>query len=134
MLVVRAPVAGSILELPAQPGQQIDAGAAIAKLIRPGPLWVELQAARQQPRLKIGDRLQVANCSELRVIAISPEVNGASQSLQIRAEQLDRDPCLKVNAYVEARLLAPDRDAGQPCKSRIPGRARKHPRAGAEGP
>lgn len=112
ILVVRAPVAGGILELPVQPGQQIDAGAPIAKLNRAAPLWVELQAARQQPLLKIGDRLQVANCSQLRVIAISPVVNGASQSLQIRAEQLDRDPCLKVNAYVEARLLVPESDAG----------------------
>ena len=112
LLIVKAPVAGSILELPVQPGQQIDAGAAIAKLNRAGPLWVELQASRQQPLLKVGDRLQVPNCSQLRVIAISPVVNGASQSLQIRAEQLDLDPCLKVNAYVEARLLAPERDAG----------------------
>lgn len=112
LLIVRSPVSGSILELPVQPGQQIDAGVAIAKLNRAGPLWVELQASRQHPLLKIGDHLQVPTCSQLRVIAISPVVNGSSQSLQIRAEQLDRDPCLKVNAYVEARLVAPQRDAG----------------------
>jgi cobalt-zinc-cadmium efflux system membrane fusion protein len=112
LLVVRAPAAGTVLELPVQPGQQVDAGAIIARLGQAAPLWVELQAARAQPHLKVGDRLQVANCSMLRVIAISPVVNSASQALQVRAQQLDRDPCLKINAYVEASLLAPERRAG----------------------
>ncbi|WP_426112928.1 efflux RND transporter periplasmic adaptor subunit [Massilia sp. PWRC2] len=106
LLVVRAAVAGNILELPVQAGQLLEAGAAIAKIARPAPLWVELQVARQQPMLRIGDRLQIANCSVVRVIAVSPLVNSSNQTLQVRAQQVDQHPCLKVNAYVEAQLAA----------------------------
>ncbi|HEX9171829.1 MAG TPA: efflux RND transporter periplasmic adaptor subunit [Telluria sp.] len=112
-LTVRAQYAGTVLDLPVSPGQQVDAGMPLAKVGRDGPLWVELQASRQQlPMLKIGDVLQVAGCSKLKVIAISPLLNGANQSAQLRAQQLGQDPCLKINAFVEARLLRPTLQGG----------------------
>lgn len=112
-LTVRAQYPGIVFELPVNPGQQVDAGMTLAKVGRDGPLWVELQASRQQlPMLKMGDLLQVPGCSKLRVIAISPLLNGANQSAQLRAQQLDRDPCLKINAFVEARLLGPNQQSG----------------------
>lgn len=112
-LTVRAQYSGVVFELPVHPGQQVDAGMTLAKVGRAGPLWVELQASREQlPMLKVGDLLQVTNCSKLRVIAISPLLNGANQSAQVRAEQLDRDPCLKINAFVEVRLLRSNQQGG----------------------
>lgn len=106
MLTVRAQYAGTVLELPVSPGQRIEAGAELARIGRDGPLWVELQASRQQLALiRVGDLLQAKGCGKLRVIAISPVVNGANQSALVRAEQTERDACLKINAYVEARLL-----------------------------
>ena len=112
-LTVRAQYPGIVLELPVHPGQQVDAGMALARVGRDGPLWVELQASRQQlPMLKVGDVLQVSGCSKLRVIAISPLLNGANQSTQLRAQQLERDPCLKINAFVEARLLRANQQSG----------------------
>jgi cobalt-zinc-cadmium efflux system membrane fusion protein len=106
MLTVRAQYAGTVLELPVSPGQRIEAGAELARIGRDGPLWVELQASRQQLALiRLGDLLQAKGCGKLRVIAISPVVNGANQSALVRAEQTERDACLKINAYVEARLL-----------------------------
>ncbi|WGG53325.1 efflux RND transporter periplasmic adaptor subunit [Rugamonas sp. DEMB1] len=106
MLTVRAQYAGTVLELPVSPGQRIEAGAELARIGRDGPLWVELQASRQQLALiRVGDLLQAKGCGKLRVVAISPVVNGANQSALVRAEQTERDACLKINAYVEARLL-----------------------------
>ncbi|WP_245774402.1 efflux RND transporter periplasmic adaptor subunit [Rugamonas rubra] len=106
VLTVRAQYAGTVLELPVSPGQRIEAGAELARIGRDGPLWVELQASRQQLALiRVGDLLQAKGCGKLRVIAISPVVNGANQSALVRAEQTERDACLKINAYVEARLL-----------------------------
>ncbi|GAA4019380.1 hypothetical protein GCM10022212_14520 [Actimicrobium antarcticum] len=112
-LTVRAQYSGIVFELPVSPGQQVDAGMTLAKVGRDGPLWVELQASRQQlPMLKVGDLLQVAGCSKLRVIAISPLLNGANQSGQVRARQLDQDACLKINGFVEARLLRASQQGG----------------------
>jgi len=77
------------------------------------PLWVQLQATRTQlPQLRVGDLLQVEGCARLRVTAISPVLDGATQGAQLRARQIGQDPCLKVNAFVEARLLRPAQRAG----------------------
>ncbi|MFA9216173.1 MAG: efflux RND transporter periplasmic adaptor subunit [Sphingomonadaceae bacterium] len=108
LLTVRSASAGTVLELPVSLGQQLEAGMAVAKISRDGPLWVELQASRQQlPLLAVGDLLRVADCGKLRVIAISPLVNGVNQTAQVRAQQVERNACLKVNAFVEARLEQP---------------------------
>ncbi|MBG6219982.1 MULTISPECIES: efflux RND transporter periplasmic adaptor subunit [unclassified Janthinobacterium] len=114
LLTVRASQAGTVLELPVQPGQRVEAGALLARTAASGPLWVQLQASRTQlPLLRVGDLLQVEGCAKLRVTAISPVVDSATQSAQLRAQQVGQDPCLKVNAFVEARLLraAPPSDS-----------------------
>ena len=49
---------------------------------------------------------------EVKVIAISPSVNGANQTALVRAEQLARNNCLRVNAFVEARLARPRTQPG----------------------
>jgi len=113
LLTVRAHSAGTLIELPVTVGQQLDAGMAVAKISRDGPLWVELQASAQQmSMLAVGDLLDVAQCGQLRVIALSPQVNSANQTAQVRARQLEPKACLKINAFVEARLVAPPARGG----------------------
>ncbi|MCU6497844.1 efflux RND transporter periplasmic adaptor subunit [Rugamonas sp. A1-17] len=113
LLTVRAQSAGTLIELPVTVGQQLDAGMAVAKISRDGPLWVELQASAQQmSMLAVGDLLDVAQCGQLRVIALSPQVNSANQTAQVRARQLEPKACLKINAFVEARLVAPPARGG----------------------
>jgi len=113
LLTVRASRAGSVLALPVEAGQHVEAGALLARMAASGPLWVQLQATRAQlPLLHVGDLLQVDGCARLRVTAISPVVDGATQSAQLRAQQVGQAPCLKVNAFVEARLLRPAQKAG----------------------
>ncbi len=112
-LVVRAQAAGTLVELPLATGQRVEPGMAVAKIVRDGPLWVELQASRQQlAALAVGDRLHVAERCTVKVIAISPQVNGANQTALIRAEQVERNSCLRVNAFVEARLERAQAQAG----------------------
>ncbi|MGK5051824.1 efflux RND transporter periplasmic adaptor subunit [Janthinobacterium sp. RB2P8] len=113
LLTVRASQAGTVLELPVQQGQRVEAGELLARTAASGPLWVQLQASRAQlPLLSVGDLLQVEGCAKLRVTAISPVVDAATQSAQLRAQQVGQEPCLKVNAFVEARLLRPAQKAG----------------------
>lgn len=115
LLTVRAQAAGTVLELPVAVGQQVEPGAVLAKIVRQGPLWVELQASPQQvPLLKTGAQLRVADDCLLKVIAVSPLVNGANQTAQVRAAQVDRKTCasLQVNGFVEARLVQPPTPAG----------------------
>ncbi|MGF6272918.1 cobalt-zinc-cadmium efflux system membrane fusion protein [Massilia sp. UYP11] len=113
LLTVRAGAAGTVLELPLAIGQHAGAGTALAKIVRDGPLWVELQATRQQlPLLRPGAELEVAAGCRLKVAAVSPAINGANQTAQVRAEQVGRQPCLTLNAFVEARLLLPPSQPG----------------------
>jgi len=113
LLTVRASRAGSVLALPVEAGQHVEAGALLARMAASGPLWVQLQATRAQlPLLHVGDLLQVDGCARLRVTAISPVVDAATQSAQLRAQQVGQEPCLKVNAFVEARLLRPAQTPG----------------------
>lgn len=107
-LVVRAPAAGVVLEMPVALGQQVEAGMPVAKLVRNGALLVELQATeRQLPLLAVGDLLQVPGCGQLKVEAIGPALQSANQTARIRTRPLAADACLRVNAFVEARLLKP---------------------------
>ncbi|WP_229633660.1 efflux RND transporter periplasmic adaptor subunit [Duganella qianjiadongensis] len=104
-LVLRAPRAGTLLELSADAGARLDAGMPVARISRSGPLWIELQASRAQAeRLRVGEVLQVQGCGSARVIALGSAVSTANQSVAVRAEQLATDDCLKLNAYVEARM------------------------------
>ena len=113
LLTVRASRAGTVLALPAEAGQHVEAGAPLARVAASGPLWVQLQATRAQlPLMRLGDLLQVDGCATLRVAAISPVVDATTQGALLRARQVGQDPCLKVNAFVEARLLRPTQRAG----------------------
>lgn len=104
-LVLRASRAGTLLELNADAGARLDAGMPVARISRSGPLWIELQASRTQAeRLRVGEVLQVQDCGSARVIALGSAVSTANQSVAVRAEQIGTDDCLKLNAYVEARM------------------------------
>jgi multidrug efflux pump subunit AcrA (membrane-fusion protein) len=103
MLTVNAGVAGTLLELNLNPGQRIEAGMPIARVSKDGALWIEFQASQQQAQVvRIGDALQLKGCGLAKVIAISPQINGANQSTLIRAQQAGNDGCLKLNQFVEA--------------------------------
>ncbi len=102
-LTVSAGVRGTLLELNLQVGQRIEAGMPVARISKDSALWIEFQASRQQAgQIRLGDLLQIKGCGMARVIAISPLVNSANQSILIRAQQAANDGCLQLNQFVEA--------------------------------
>ena len=111
-LVLRAPVSGTVMEVPAAPGQRLEAGGVAARLLRPGRLSIELQATPEQAaRLRVGDALQVAGCTvPARLAAIAPQVNAGNQSVLIRADVTGGDACLRVHQF--ATVTVPGAAAG----------------------
>ena len=103
-LAINAGTRGTLLELNLAIGQKLEAGMPVAKISKDTPLWIEFQASRQQAeQIRVGDSMQIKGCPAVRVIAISPQVNGTNQSTLIRALQSANDGCLKLNQFVEAR-------------------------------
>jgi multidrug efflux pump subunit AcrA (membrane-fusion protein) len=105
---VAARQAGIVLELLAMPGQQVEAGAPLARLARAGELALELQATRgQADRIRPGDAVEVEGCPRPgKVSALSPQVNAASQAVLVRAELPQAAQCLRPNQYIDAVVRA----------------------------
>lgn len=105
-LAVRAAAAGTVLEVLATPGKRLDAGMPVAELARNTPLSLTLEATREQVQdLRVGDTLSVKGCqTKARLAAIVPHVNSANQTIQLRADMLGREDCLRVHQFVQATV------------------------------
>ncbi len=105
-LAVRAAAAGTVLEVLATPGKRLDAGMPVAELARSTPLSLTLEATREQVQdLRVGDTLSVKGCqTKARLAAIVPQVNTANQTIQLRADMLEREDCLRVHQFVQATV------------------------------
>ncbi|OGP04331.1 MAG: efflux transporter periplasmic adaptor subunit [Curvibacter sp. GWA2_64_110] len=104
-LTLVAPVAGTVLEQMAVPGQRLEAGVPVAHIARAGRLAIELQASREQAQaLRVGDALGVDGCkTPARITALSPQLSSATQGVQLRAELAGREDCLRINQFVPLR-------------------------------
>ena len=118
-LTLTAPVAGTVLEQLATPGQRLEAGSPVLRLARGGRLAIEFQAsALQAQALRVGDTLAVDGCqSPARVTAVSPQLSSATQSVQLRAELVRREDCLRINQFVQLRWQGAAGRAGVPAFS-----------------
>lgn len=105
LLTLTAPVSGTVLEQLAAPGQRLEAGSPVARIARNGQLVIELQASSQQAQLlRIGDTLAVDGCqAPARITALSPQLSSATQGVQLRAELIKREDCLRINQFVQLR-------------------------------
>lgn len=113
-LPLRATAAGTVLELTALPGQRLDAGMPVARIARSGQLTLALQATPEQAaRLRVGDTLSVAGCkSPARLAAITPQMNSANQSVQLRADFTSQEDCLRLQQFVEVTVQGAPPKAG----------------------
>lgn len=104
VLNVAAPFAGMVIERMVGPGQRVESGAPLAKIARSGMLWVELQASRQQAaQIETGDAVTIAGCDKPgRITASGMQLEGATQTVVVRAELPSAASCLRPNQYVEA--------------------------------
>lgn len=96
---------GTVLDLQAQLGQRVEAGMPIAKLSGDAPFWIELQASKTQAaQIRIGDLLQIKDCGNAKVMAISPQIEAGNQSITVRAQEIiqaKQASCLRLNQFVE---------------------------------
>jgi membrane fusion protein, heavy metal efflux system len=104
-LTLVAPVAGTVLEQMAVPGQRLESGSVVAHIARAGRLVIELQASREQAQaLRVGDALTVDGCkTPARLTALSPQLSSVTQGVQLRAELTGREDCLRINQFVQLR-------------------------------
>lgn len=104
-LTLVAPVAGTVLEQLATPGQRLEAGQPVAHIARAGRLAIEVQAGREQAGvLRVGEVLGVEGCqSGARITAVSPQLSSTNQALQLRAEPLGQERCLRIGQFVQLR-------------------------------
>jgi membrane fusion protein, heavy metal efflux system len=132
LLTLRAPVTGAVLEQNATPGQHLEAGAPVLRMIlsasgaqAPAALWVEFQvAAAQAPQLGVGQKLRIQGCKSLaHVVAISPQLHTANQSLMMRAELDQAEACLRPNQFVEGRMQGSATREGRAATLLVPAQA-----------
>ncbi len=123
-LTLVAPVAGTVLEQLAAPGQRLEPGTAVARIARGGSLVIELQASSQQAQLlRVGDPLVVEGCkTPARITALSPQLSSSTQGVQLRAELAKREDCLRINQFVSVRWQG-DRQRGGSASFSVPAAA-----------
>lgn len=114
-LTLSAPVAATVIELLASPGQRLDAGMPVARLARAGALALELQAQPEQAAsVRVGDRLEILGCRRAdgspvtaRLMALNPQLMPGNQAVVLRADVEGKAPeCLRANQFVQARRTA----------------------------
>ena len=105
-LELRAPEAGTLVEWLAQPGQHLEAGAPVARLVRGGRLLLELQATPAQAAgIAPGAALRVEGCAGAgRITGSAPQLSAGAQTVVLRAELPDAARCLRLNQYVSATV------------------------------
>jgi len=112
-ITLRAPVAGSVVELAAREGMTVMAGATLFQINALGSVWVnaeipESQAALVKPGMQVQARLASASGPEFsgRVQAILPEVNEGTRTLKARIELANPGGTLSPGMFVRISLGA----------------------------
>jgi RND family efflux transporter MFP subunit len=109
-LEVRAPLAGTVIEVTAVAGQRVEAGAPLLRIARPGPMTLELQATpAQSARIQPGAAVGVPGCRSVgRVQAIAPLIRESNQTTTILVNVPDAAACLRPNQAVSAQVALGD--------------------------
>lgn len=117
-LLLRAPWAGRIAEVAASPGQSVEAGATLGRIVRHRPVWVEValrpaDATRLAGASAHGLVLRRAESAEaisipereVRLVSLAPEVDPKTSSIAVLLE-VDRGVSdLPIGTAAEAELL-----------------------------
>jgi cobalt-zinc-cadmium efflux system membrane fusion protein len=114
-LLLRASIDGVVLERPVVVGQRLDPATVVYRIGKLSPLWLELQMPVDEAgAVRIGDPVQVLRSDTRgKVIGVSPVVDGASQTVLVRAELPQPSPDLRIGQAVEARIERAQPDALQ---------------------
>ncbi|MEY4764674.1 MAG: hypothetical protein RI907_1347 [Pseudomonadota bacterium] len=106
-LTVAAPARGTVVEVMAQVGQRVEAGAPLLKFAVDGPLDIVMQAPQDVARrLNPGDAVRVAGCdTPARLHSVNAQLEGASQMVAVRARWPQPQRCVWPQQRVEAEVL-----------------------------
>jgi len=104
-LTLTAPIAGVVTESAAEPGQRVDAGAALAKLADLSKLALEIPLSTAQARhVAVGQTVSVTGSrAGGRIVALLPQLN-AAQSVLARASLADPQKLLRPGQSVQAAI------------------------------
>lgn len=116
---VTAPIDGQIAEVTVGPGQFVTAGAPLARLVRPRPVWLELALQPQQAaaltaapaglyvRRWAGEEPFPVPARQVRLVARAPAVAGTTGTVPVLLE-VDRSvEALRLGSRVEVEVLLP---------------------------
>lgn len=106
LLTLTARRDGHVMQQLAGPGEAVQAGMPLLRLARLDPLWIELQATREQAqRIHDGDSARVSGCDATgRVIAASLQLGEQSQTITVRVEFARPGRCVTPNQLVQASV------------------------------
>jgi len=108
-VLISAPIAGVVLEQSAQAGQRVEAAAALFKIGKLTPLWLEIQApAALAAQLREGLAVRVPSVGGSgKVINVGRQINAGSQTISVRARLDGGAEQLSPGQMVEAVLDVP---------------------------
>ncbi|MEO9150383.1 MAG: efflux RND transporter periplasmic adaptor subunit, partial [Burkholderiaceae bacterium] len=115
VMTLTAPIDGVVLERPVVVGQRVDQAAALYRIAKLSPLWLEMQVPVDEvSAVHLGDAVQVARSTARgHVIAVAPMVDDASQTVIVRVEVREPSVDLRIGQAVEARIERPQADTVQ---------------------
>ena len=121
-LAVRAPFAGRVAEVHVVPGQAVEAGTALARVVRTKPLWVEV-AMRPEDAGSLaggirgltlrppGGQEPIVLGRDVRLVSRAPEIDRATGSVTAIFE-INSDLPLRPGTSIEAEVLLPQESEG----------------------
>ena len=120
---VRAPFSGRIAEVFVVPGQAVEAGAALARVVRTKPVWIEVALRPEASGLlaqgPIGLVIQPSGglepitltSGQVRLVSRAPEIDRTTGTVKAIFET-SADVPLRIGAAVEAEVLLPQQRLG----------------------
>lgn len=128
VLALTAPIDGTVLEQTAQLGQRVEAAAAIYRIGKLSPLWLDIQAPLDMAaNLQVGDKVNIVEPALAgRLIAIGRSVDPGSQSVLLRAQVTEGADRLTPGQVIEVDLAggqSAGQRAGQGAGSKLPAAA-----------
>jgi HlyD family secretion protein len=120
-LKVRAGIAGVLQRVPVEEGQQVDAGANLARVARPGDLMAELRIAETQAKdVVIGQPARIDTRNGIvagKVLRVDPAVQNGTVQVDVELEgslPAGARPDLSVDGTIEIERLADVLYVGRP--------------------
>ena len=120
---VQAPFAGQVAEVHVTPGEAVPAGARLARLVRPDPLWIEVALRPDSvSEIKAATGLVIESRraagverfgeDEMRLVSVSPSVDSQTGKVMAIFEVAADTDRLRIGSRVEAEILLAGRSQG----------------------